>query len=54
MSAFLPWRLANVFAEVGGWAQSQQRITHIVVLPLSTAGLGMVVGGQVIRGRRDT
>ena len=44
--------LAVIAVDVGGWAQSQQRITHMVVIPLSTVGLAMVVGGQVMRGRR--
>jgi hypothetical protein len=45
--------LANIFVEVRGWPQSQQHITHIVVLPLVTAGLVMVVGASVNRDRRN-
>jgi hypothetical protein len=43
--------LADLFAEVRGWSQTQQRITHILVLPLVLAGLATIVRGLVNKGR---
>ena len=44
---------ASVFVETVGWPRSQQRIAHIVLVALATAGLAMVIRGAVKGDRRN-